>query len=220
VYLVSKHGNILKGSEITEIDNFTVLDVHRPATSISIEEILVEKVVEFHKSFCSVSNPAISIFGRNENSSTLNAVRTYIRTYNAITEKIKSKEANKTENVNQIDASVSDSNETSDKIKSNLNDEDIYFNSPLRKTKENEEEIERHRKARKKSGRAYNENENKNGSIDDNENKVDKVEDGTYSNNSNSQNSLDIQLSMPFFLLSISVAGILSFLVGKSSKFR
>lgn len=197
------------------MDNFTVLDVHRPTTSISIEEILVEKVVEFHKSFCSVENPTILIFGRNENSSTLNAVRTYIRTYNTTTEKIKSKEVNKTESVNQIDASVSDSNEIDNNIKSNLNDEDVYFNSPLRKTKENEEEIERHRKARKKSGRAYNENENKN--KDENENGVDNVEDG---NHSNSLNSLNIQLSMPFFLLSISAVGVLSFLVGKSSKSR
>jgi Xaa-Pro aminopeptidase len=211
VYLVSKHGNILKGTENTEIDNFTVLDVHRPATSISIEEILVEKVVEFHKNFCSIANPEGSIFGKNENTSTLNTVRTYIRTYNTITEKIKSKEANKRECVSQIDASVSDSNKIDDKIKSNLNDEDIYFNSPLRKTKENEEEIERHRKARKKSGRAYNDYEN------ENENDVDEVEDGTYSK---IQDSLNIQISMPFFLLSISAVGVLSFLVGKSSKFR
>ena len=183
------------------------MNVHRPVTSISIEEILVEKVVEFHKKFCSVAKSSTSIFGRNENSSTLNAVRTYIRTYNTVTEKIKSKEVNKTESVSPIDASVSDSNQTDNNIKSNLNDEDIYFNSPLRKTKENEEEIERHRKARKRSGRAYNENENE----------VDNVKDG---NHSNSQKSLNIQLSMPFFLLSISVVGVLSFLVGKSSKFR
>lgn len=209
MYLVSKHGNFLKGVENTEFDNFTVLDVHRPVTSISIEEILVEKVVEFHKNFCSVANPAISIFGKNENTSTLNAVRTYIRTYNTITDKIKSKNTNKTDIVSPIDASVSDSNKINNEIKSNLNDEDTYFNSPLRKTKENEEEIERHRKARRKSGRAYNENED--------ENEEDKVEDGSHSN---SQNSLNIQLSMPFFLLSVGVVGVLSFLAGKSSKFR
>ena len=117
--------------------------------------------------------------------------------------------------------SVSDSNKISEKITSNSNDEDIYFNSPLRKTKENEEGIERHRKARKKSGRAYNENEskteNKNENENENENGIDDVESGSYSN---SQKGLHIQLSMPFFLLSIGFVGVLSFLAGKSSKFR
>ena len=206
VYLVSKQGNILEGNENMETDNFTVLDVNRPVTSISIEEILVEKVVEFHKSFCSIANPTVSIFGKNENTSTLNAVRTYIRTFNTITE-----------SVSQIDASVSDSNKISEKITSNSNDEDIYFNSPLRKTKENEEGIERHRKARKKSGRAYNENENKTENKNENENGIDDVENGSYSN---SQKGLHIQLSMPFFLLSTGLVGVLSFLAGKSSKFR
>ena len=202
MYLVSKHGRTLKKNEKTENDNFTVLDVHRPTTSISIEEVLVEKVVEFHKSFCSHKNPVLSIFDRNDNTSTLNAVRTYIRTYNTITDKIKSKDVNKIESQNERLAQVADND--NNHTKSELNDADIYFNSPLRKKKENEEEIERHRKARQKSGRAYNENE-----VETEENEITDVQESNY-----------IQISVPLLLFSLGVVGILSFLVGKSSKFR
>ena len=195
------------------------MDVFRPITSISIEEVLIEKVVEFHKNFCFDKNSEVSIFGRNDNSTTLNAVRTYIRTYNTITDKMKSKDVNnikneiKNRNNNENTNQNENQNEINDQSevikgsngpkKSELNDvEDIYHNSPLRKTKENEEEIERHRQSRKKSGRAYNKNE------------VEEVEDGSFS----VQGSGFIQISMPLVLLSMGVVSILSYLVGKSSK--
>lgn len=211
VYLVSKRQDTRSKNANTEIDNFTILDVFRPATSISIEEILVEKVVEFHKNFCSDRNSEISIFGRNDNSSTLNAVRTYIRTYNTITDKIKSKNMNNNKNENNNENIDEHENDDQTKvmkgsnvpIKSEANDvENVYHNSPLRKTKENEEEIERHRQSRKKSGRAYNQIEMVN------------IEDGNFNN----QGSGFIQISMPLFLLSMGVVSVLSYLVGKSSK--
>lgn len=216
MYLVSKCKDTFSNNAKTEIDNFTVLDVSRPITSISIEEVLVEKVVEFHKNFCSHKNSEVSIFGRNENSSTLNAVRTYIRTYNTITDKIKSKDTNNDKNENKSENKNENNNNENEKndlaeaiedsnnaIKSESNDVDvIYYNSPLRKTKENEEEIERHRKSRNKSGRAYNKNE------------VEEVEDGNF----NTQESGLIQISNAFFLLSMGAVSILSYLVGKSSK--
>ena len=127
------------------------------------------------------------------------------------------KDKNRNDNENENEYKNDNENENNDQTevikgsnnaiisKSNDVEDIIYHNSPLRKTKENEEEIERHRKSRKKSGRAYNKNEVE---------EVEEVEDGNF----NTQGSDVIQISMPLFLLSMGAVSILSYLVGKSSK--
>lgn len=112
-----------------------------------------------------------------ENNSTSKVVRLHLSTYNKKISGDKNEEA---------------------RIKSETEAEDVYNNSRLKKTKENEKEIERHRTARKRSGKDYNSDKNE---ISENEEVINASFDS---------------VSLPFFFVAVGFVSIFSFLYGKT----
>ena len=183
VYLVSpsqNHGN--KAKSVGENgDAFTVLEVHRPENSNFIEEILIEKIVDNHKTFLKQKNLEIDFMIENEKNSTSKIVNIYLNNYNCL------------------------STEIENRLKLEINNDDIYTNSPLQRSEKNEKEIEKYRKLRSKNGDEYNNNKNEiYGTLDRNKNMTVENENISFS------------VSLPLFLISISFCSFLSYLYGKN----
>ena len=135
VYLVSPKSPV-EGS--SDQDQFHVAEIRRPDSSKFIENVLVSKVVEFHRNFSCMKNmktlntskPEVANSRKNV---TAKVVRAYIDLYYDV------KKCN------------------NDDTASNREDEnDNYHNSPLKKKPENIIEVEKYRKARQKSGKECN----------------------------------------------------------------
>ena len=184
VYLVSPMSPV-EGS--SDQDPFNVAEIRRPDSSKFIENVLVSKVAESHQKFSCIKNvkasntlnPEIAKLQKNV---TAKVVRAYIDQYYDVKKC------------------------SNDDTPSNKEDENhIYHNSPLRKKPENVIELEKYRKARKKSGKECNYIENDDDANNKNENDPLPASDNWRET-----------LLIGTFIVAFGCANIISFFYGRS----